>query len=219
MSLDAGHRCGTEEFSVPCTPDAGKGWDAGRRCGTEEFPVPCDASLCANRKVNNEPEILAGYSPGRGESVTRSGQIRVWVTDEWPEAIAPDEQIDHSSGRITAPGDRTATAPDGYLWEPALYIAPDTAASGRNPHFPQYIRGWYNNVPLSTKPRMGAHMGTMGADVETPPSGVSLSEAYDTEVVWDVSELGLKPGDYEAEFVIADGDLDRGVGCVTIRIE
>ena len=50
------------------------------------------------------------------------------------------------------------------------------------------------------------------------PAGSVSSQAYTGEDIWDVSSLGLAPGTYIAEFVIHDGDRDRGVGCVTIVI-
>jgi len=54
--------------------------------------------------------------------------------------------------------------------------------------------------------------------MDAPPSGTRTPERYTTELVWDVSALGLKPGRYGAEFVIHDGDRDRAVGCVTIDV-
>jgi hypothetical protein len=212
------HSCAEDEFGR-C--DAGTPLDAGHYCGQEEFSPSCDAgmpSLCTDKTINNEPEILAGYSPASNESVGIDGQIKVWITDEAAAIIAESEQIDPATGLITAAGDRTAKAHDGYLWEPALYIAPQTAERGGAPHFPNYIRGWYNNVPplAGAKPAKGA--GTSGAAIEQPPSGARLSERYNSEDVWNVSDLGLAPGVYIAEFVIHDGDTDRGVGCVTIKI-
>jgi hypothetical protein len=155
--------------------------------------------------------------------VSQGGQNQVWVNDEWPELIAPNEEIDATTGAVLTPGDREAKAPDGYLWEPALYIAPLTAESGGPPHFPQYIKGWYNNVPPANgvKPKggkMAQALGSSGASVDAAPAGVSLREKYTTELVWNVDALGLGPGTYSGEFVIGDGDLDRAVGCVTIVI-
>jgi hypothetical protein len=174
--------------------------------------------LCSYRTINNEPEILAAYSPANGQSVGQNGQIKVWISDEAAAIIAPNEGVDPSTGLITSPGDRSAKAPDGYLWEPALYIAPETAESGGTPHFPQAIKGWYNNhAPLNGgKPAKGA--GAQIPGIEAPPPGTSLTEKFSSEDIWDVSELGLAPGTYLAEFVIHDGDVDRAVGCITIVI-
>jgi hypothetical protein len=165
--------------------------------------------------INNEPEILGGYAPANGEAVGKDGQIKLWVTDEHPCFIAPNEQVDAATGMVTTPGDRTAKASDGYLYEPALYIAPQTAENGGTAHFPQLIKGWYNNDPINGGRRAA---GTQGAPIDPPPAGTNLSEKYDGEDVWDVSALGLSPGTYIGEFVIHDGDQDRGVGCVTIVI-
>jgi hypothetical protein len=109
---------------------------------------------------------------------------------------------------------------DGYHYEPALYIAPRTAKSGGTPHFPHWIKGWYNNAPPATKPKgKNLMLGTQGAPVDMAPAGTSLREKYTTELIWEVSELGLAPGSYSAEFVIGDGDYDRAVGCVMIVVE
>jgi hypothetical protein len=216
--------CGNNEFG---TCDAGV-FDSGSGCAPGEFGPRCDGSvpppppppsLCSDRTINNEPEILAGYSPASGQAVARDGQIKVWITDEAAAIIAPGEVIDPTTGLIVTPGDRSARAPDNYLWEPALYIAPQTAESGGTPHFPQAIKGWYNNNPPlgGGKPVKGAGVQVPGID--PPPPGTQLSEKFNTEDIWDVSALGLAPGTYTAEFVIHDGDTDRAVGCITIVIE
>jgi hypothetical protein len=201
------------------------------KCGQGEFAKGCDAgsppeppgpppeppALCHDETVSNEPEILAAYAPADGESVSEDGQIKVWVNDEHPATIAPNEQVDATTGAVTTPGDRSAKAPDGYLWEPALYIAPDSAEKGGTPHFPQTIKGWYNNVPPTNgRPPRGA--GTEVPNMDPPPSGTKLHDDYTTEFIWNVKDLNLAPGTYIAEFVIHDGDRDRAVGCVTIVV-
>jgi hypothetical protein len=173
-------------------------------------PMP---ALCTPGDVNNEPEILVGYAPANNQSVGLNGQIKVWVNDEGASIIAPGELVDAATGAIVTPGDRTAKAPDGYLWEPALYIAPQSAENGGTPHFPIAIHGDYNG--LTQKKSAGVHV----AGMEPPPAGAMLTEAYTTEFVWDVAALGLAPATYLAEFVIHDGDHDRAVGCVVIRID
>jgi hypothetical protein len=212
--------CGPGEFGPAC--DAGV--DSGTKCGPGEFGPGCDGgtppppALCKDDKINNEPEILAAYEPASGQSVPRDGQIKVWVNDERAAIIAPNEQIDPNTGLITSPGDRAAKAPDGYLWEPALYIAPQTAENGGTPHFPQSIKGWYNNNPPAGGARPPAGAGVQVPGMDPPPTGTRLPEKYTTEDIWDVSALGLAPGTYIGEFVIHDGDRDRAVGCVTIVI-
>lgn len=89
---------------------------------------------------------------------------------------------------------------------------------GGTPHFPRYIRGWYNNLPPTNGRKPAKNAGVAGATIEAPPAGTTLSEKFNTEEIWEVSDLGLAPGVYDAEFIIADGDLDRAVGCVTIQI-
>lgn len=175
--------------------------------------LPAMPKLCKPGGVNNEPDILVGYAPADGQTVNQNGQIKVWVNDEGAPIIAPNEQVDPNTGAITQPGDRTAKASDGYLWEPALYIAPQTAESGGTPHFPTAIKGSYNNQP-STKTS-----GHLVQGMDPPPPGSTLAEKYTGEDIWDVSSLGLAPGTYIAEFVIHDGDHDRAIGCVTIVIK
>jgi hypothetical protein len=179
---------------------------------------PPPPSLCANTTVNNEPIILAGFSPVSGQSVARNGQIKVWIQDEWPPFISQGEKVDPATGAVLTPGDRTAKAPDGYLFEPALYIAPQSAATGGTPHFPQWVKGQYNNNPAAGKPTKGSTPATQGAPIDPVPAGTVLKEKYVDEYIWDVCALGLAPGSYTAEFVIIDGDQDRAVGCVTIVI-
>jgi hypothetical protein len=181
-------------------------------CGDSSSSLPPEPALCQPGGVNNEPEILVGYAPATGQSVGADGQIKVWVNDEGASIIAPNELVDLATGAIATPGDRTAKAPDGYLWEPALYIAPMSAENGGMPHFPSFIKGDYNNT---TKKGAGVHVPGM----DPVPSGAVLTEMYTTEFVWNVSALGLAPGTYVAEFVIHDGDKDRGIGCVTITIQ
>ena len=212
--------CSGVEFPTwgPCLgPDGATLTCGGTSCGTGEFSscdggLPPMPKLCQAGGVNNEPEILVGYAPASGQSVGAGGQIKVWVNDEGAPIIAPGEVVDPSSGAITTPGDRTAKAPDGFLWEPALYIAPATAENGGTPHFPDRIFGDYNNT---TQKGAGLHV----AGMELPPPGSVLSEKYTAEFVWNVDALMLPAGTYVAEFVIHDGDRDRGVGCVTITIQ
>jgi hypothetical protein len=201
-----------------CAPGEFGACDAGQPpgggCSGGEFNE-CDGGmpmLCQQGGVNNEPGILVGYSPANGQSVGTSGQIKVWVNDEGAPIIAPGELVDPNTGQITMPGDRTAKASDGYLWEPALYIAPQTAENGGTPHFPTAIRGAYNNTTLKGG-------GMNGPPIDPPPMGSMLLSTYTGEDIWDVSSLGLGPGSYLAEFVIHDGDRDRGVGCVMIVIQ
>lgn len=175
-------------------------------------PTPPASSLCNSRAVNTEPGILVGYSPGPGQSVSSTGQIKVWVNDEGAPMVAPGEQIDSMTGQITAAGNRAAKSPDGYLWEPALYVGVPVEQGGAA-HFPDFIKGDYNNNPPSRS------RGTQGAQIDPPPQGSVLPEALTAEDIWNVANLGLTTGTYQAEFVIHDGDIDRGIGCVQIQIQ
>jgi hypothetical protein len=181
-------------------------------------PPPGDAgpppppAACTDQSVNNEPEILVGYSPASGQTVGVSGQIKVWVSDENSPFIAPGEQVDNTTGAVTAPGNRTATANDGLLYEPALYFAPQSPTTGGTPYFPQWIKGSYNNNP----PTRGTFTG--GAAIDPIPAGARTLQ-YTGEFVWDVSALGIGPGSYTGVFSVHDGDHDRAIGCITIVIQ
>ena len=178
-------------------------------------------NLCKDGGVNNEPEILVGYSPAAGQSVGATGQIKVWVNDEGAPFVAPNEQVDATTGKVISHGDTTAKAADNFLYEPALYLDGQTAESDGSPYFPDYIKGQYNNNPPNFQ-RSGqqCNNGITGAPIDTPPSGSHIVSGYCTaEYIWNISSLGLSAGSHQAEFVIHDGDRDRGVGCINITIQ
>lgn len=175
--------------------------------------------LCTSGGANDEPEILVGYAPANGQSVSAGGQIKVWINDEGAPIISAGEQLDQATGQIVTPGNRAQKASDNYLWEPALYISPQTAESGGTPHFPTFIKGAYNNNPSNQIDcDKGGSIPTIPG-MEPVPAGGNLKEKCTAEDIWDVSSLGLAPGSYTAEFVIHDGDDNRGVGCVSITIQ
>jgi len=185
-------------------------------------PTPTPGSsetLCQQGGVNDEPSILDGYSPGAGQTVSQTGTIKVWVSDESAPIIAPGQQINTSTGAVVVgTGTLTAKAPDNYLWEPALYIAPHTAESGGTPYFPDFIKGVVNNNPPTRS------QGGINSIAPDPfPAGVTDADptfnSFTSEYIWDVSKLGLASGSYQAEFLIHDGDINRGVGCVSIQIQ
>jgi hypothetical protein len=175
-------------------------------------PPPPPPAACTDQTVNNESEILVGYSPAAGQTVAANGQIKVWVTDENSPFIAPMEQVDNTTGAVTTPGQRNALANDGLLYEPALYFAPQSPTNGGMPYFPQWIKGSYNNNP----PTRGTFTG--GAAIDPIPPGARTLQ-YTGEFVWDVSAIGLAPGSYTAVFSVHDGDHDRGIGCIGITIQ
>jgi len=185
-------------------------------------------SLCKIGGVNNEQTILVGYSPLEGQSVGTTGQIKVWVNDEGPPFISPGEIVDASSGAVLKPGDRTAKASDGYYYEPALYISPDTAETGGHAHFPDYIKGQFNNSPQTFESNPDNPVIVNGPAIDPIPNGGKpigpnpngdKPNLYTAEDIWNISGLGLTTGTYEAEFLVHDGDHDRGVGCVSIVIQ
>jgi hypothetical protein len=176
-------------------------------------PTPSRDSICNSKAVNTEPEILAGFYPGPGQTVSSTGQIKVWVNDEGPPFVAPGENINNTTGQVITHGDTSAKAPDGYLFEPALYVGTPVEQGG-TPHFPDYIKGDYNNTTGSL-----INQGSHGAPVDPVPQGTTLHELFTAEDIWNVTNLGLSPGTYQAEFVIHDGDIDLGVGCVSITIQ
>jgi hypothetical protein len=186
-------------------------------------PTPVKSSLCTNRSVNTEPIILSGYSPAPGQAVGNTGQIKVWVNDEGAPFVAPGEKIDMTTGAVTTPGNRTAKAQDGYLYEPALYISPSTAESGGAAHFPDFIKGEFNNNPPTFRtvvkgPKIDPLPPGSNPIGGPNPNGFAFNQ-YTAEYIWNVTNLGLTSGTYQAEFVIHDGDIDRGVGCVSITIQ
>jgi hypothetical protein len=168
-------------------------------------PPPCSSP------VNLEPDIIAAYFPAKNESVGRGGQIKVWINDELPMMIAPNEVVDPTSGAIKTPGDRTAKASDGYLYEPMLYI------NGKA-YFPTAIKGWYNNKSPVYGYIGQQVVGEQVQGMDPLPAGTQTDDMYTGEDIWEVNALGLAPGSYDAEFVIKDGDAERGLGCVRIVI-
>jgi hypothetical protein len=233
---------GTGEFFTwgPCLDPSGSPVSCptvGTGCGVVENAQGCDGgsstpppgpppapgptplpSLCNDPTINNEPEILVAYSPSATQTVGQNGQIKVWVNDERPPFIAPGEKVDPTTGAVVVPGDRTAKAPDGLLWEPALYFLPQTPQNGGTPYFPQYFKGEFDNGVATTSgpPTVPADVVVPGMD--PPPAGTTLHDRYTNEDIWNVAAIGLSPGTYTALFAVHDGDRDRAIGCVTITV-
>jgi hypothetical protein len=184
-------------------------------------PTPAEGSICTSA-VNSEPSIIVAYQPAAGQTVSSTGQVIVWVNDEGAPFIAPGEEVDPTTGAVTTIGDRAAKAGDGYLFEPALYIAPATVEAGGQPHFPDFIKGQFNNTGLLGNVTNGPAYDPLPAGsppVGGPnPNGFGFNQ-YVAEYIWNVSNLGLTTGTYQAEFLIHDGDRDRAAGCVTITIQ
>ena len=198
-------------------------------------------NLCRNSAFSDEVLILIGTDPAPGQAIGPDGVIRVWVTDEGAPKIAPGEIVDPDTGKITTPGDRTATDGRGkgfYLWEPALYITAITSANergpysgnaedGGKPYFPSMIKGDYN--PLSDFGIFSSHQyhGPPVDDYtkfENGPSfkqtdniGFAWSHAFTAEYIWDVNSLKIPHGVYHAEIVTHDGDVNLSVDCIAVR--
>lgn len=200
----------------------------------------------------NEPEILQGFDPGPGGTMSAGGKVRVWVKDEAPPFISQGEVVDVNTGAITTKGDRTGkdTQLDGggfFLWEPTLYVIPTTQQINANnvycdatspappctPHFPDVIKGDYDNDPNGNAGKHGpevAAAATKGPALDPigqfqnnmnaggdNPNG-RMADKYFSEYIWDVNALGLQPGTYFGQFVIHDGDTQIAVDCFTIKL-
>ena len=191
-------------------------------------PVLGANSLCNDKSKNTEPEILEAFSPLTGTSVGSTGQIKVWVVDELPPMVAPGLTTDASgSGTVINPGNQSALASDGYLYDPALYVDKPVEQGG-SPAFPNYVKGVYDPTPPNaTCTGFNCYQQGKGVNGATPDPlpagspkiGCGNPICYEAEYIWDVSKLGLSTGTHQAEFLIHDGDRDRGIGCVTIKIQ
>jgi hypothetical protein len=169
--------------------------------------TPPVANLCKKGGANKHPEALVAFAPEQANAVSSDGQIKLWVSDTKPPYISPNEQVQKSTGKITTPGDRTAKAPDGYGWEPQLYIFPYTAEKNGQPYYPSYVQGdYFNGTPLVS----------YGNDI-LPPYSLPLS-SYTVEFIWNVADIGLTDGDYEIEFLAHDGNQQLGVRCMSLRV-
>lgn len=191
-------------------------------------PTPTTApmgttALCKPGGLNYEPEIISATAPAEGQTVSATATITVWVDDEGAPMIAPGETTD-SKGAIVNKGNQAAVALDNYLYEPALYLDSYTAESAGSPHFPDFLKGQVNNNPA--KAIMTTNL-TPVAPIDNPPPGAQTGgcfssnffKCYKAEYIWNISSLGLSPGTHRAEFVIHDGDSNRGVGCVNFQVQ
>lgn len=184
---------------------------------TEQVPGQQEPSLCQDNSINTEANILVGYSPAQGQTVGTTGQVKVWVTDENPPCVGTGETVDSATGLVTTRGNTTEKASDGYLWEPALYVD-NFAENGGSPYFPDYIKGTFNNAAKTNGGSSCVKGGSASSGPAIDPApGPTLGFA--DEYIWNVSSLKLAPGTHQAEFVIHDGDIDRGIGCASITIQ
>jgi hypothetical protein len=169
--------------------------------------TPPTTSLCQKGGANKHPEAIVAYEPDQASAVSTDGQIKLWVSDTKPPYISPNEEVQKSTGEVKTPGSRTAKAPDGYYWEPQLYIFPQTVEKNGKAYYPNYVEGdYFNGIPLVS----------YGSDI-LPPDALPLS-SYTVEFVWNVSAIGLTDNDYDIEFVVHDGNQNLAVKCITIRV-
>lgn len=181
---------------------------------TTLVPTRPPATLCTPGGKNNEAGIIVAYSPISGQTISVSGKVRIWVNDEYAPVIAPNEQVNLKTGQITSYGNTSALAHDKFLYEPAVYISPQDAETNLNAgHFPDNIKGDFDNKPPSTK------VAIKGAPVDPLPSGSSAPEKFTSMYTWNVGSLNLSPGIVQLEFSIPDGDEDRGFGCITLNVQ
>lgn len=203
--------------------------------GSTPTPAPFQpqpqGNVCAGDKFNEEPDIFLASDPPPGGVARAGSQVRVWVDDGNGGSISDGEKIDPATGRITTPGDRTATdgkGPGYYLWEPAIYLTPITsptqagpfsgdAENGGTPRFPTIVKG---EVSYSDGGNDGGFI--KGIPPIDPPVNVVGGRkghgGHIAQFIWDVNTFGLAPGTYRAQIVIHDGDGDLAINCTTIQI-
>lgn len=206
---------------------------------------PAITNGCGQSQFNTEDEILVGSDPAPGAAT--SGMIRVWVTDELPPRISPNEEVDPITGMITTPGDRTATDVDSdgqgnYLWEPTVYVKLATGAPPTQPfcdvnstdptctpHFPISIKGDYNSTGTFSRGNATNTKGPAVDDWTLFKNGPGMANNqggnrngqildYNSEYIWDATTFNLTTGTYWAQFVIHDGDSDMAISCITVQI-
>ncbi len=170
--------------------------------------TPPVSNLCRKGGDNKHPEALIAYLPLQSQAVSSTGQIKLWVSDTRPPYIAPNEKITKSTGDVKTPGDRTELAPDGYIYEPALYIIPKTVEAKGKAYYPSFVRGDYNNLAMT---------GVSYGSDNLPPNALKLS-SYTVEFIWNVKDIGLTDGEYKIEFVAHDGNKRLGIRCMNLRV-
>lgn len=195
--------------------------------------VPEGPSLCSAANLafddegasNSESNIFIALDPPNGQPVGASGMIRAWVSDEAGGGLAQSTIVE-TTGYVSGHSDPLIDKdPNGYPWEPAIYITkiidPNQAGpfsgdkeSGGTPHFLTMVRGkvtkadngpWVS-VPQHSDP-LPYKIGTRVGDGE-----------HVAEFIWHVSSLGLAPGTYRVQVAVHDGDEHLAVECTTVTI-
>lgn len=169
--------------------------------------TPPTTSLCTKGGANIHPEAFIAYAPEQSHAISTQGQIKLWVSDTNQPYVAPDERILRGTGAVKESLHQTDLAPDGYYWEPQVYVFPATMENSGKQYFPNFVHGDYNN---------GTTMVSYGGDI-LPPYALPLS-TYTAEFVWNVKDIGLTEGEYQIEFVAHDGNQQLGVKCINLRV-
>lgn len=199
-------------------------------------PKPATSNTCKGNIFNEEPDIIFATDPAFGGVVRAGGQIKIWVWEDDGNggSVSLGTVVDPATGMITTPGNRTLADPNGYLWEPAIYLTklttPDQAGpysgdkeSGGRAYFPIAIKGVANYGGIG----VGSFGNDEGDDIlnsapidppvniikARPGSGLTYSE-----FIWDVNSLGLTAGYYRVQIILHDGDKDLAINCTTIQM-
>ena len=152
--------------------------------------------------------IIIGNTPAHATAIPSDGFLKVWATDaDQHLLVAPSATISHNSGNVLRPGDLNYLAPDGYRLAPQLYVFPQTVDAGGQPYYPKRMLGDYNN---------GRPQVARGR--ETLPYDSLPSKKYVLEYIWSIQEIGLTAGSYDLQYVIADGEGNHEIKCISIRV-
>ncbi len=195
-------------------------------------PAP-KANACITNPFNEEPDIFLASDPAPGALSVAGSQMKVWVDDGNGGSISQNEIVDPTTGKITTPGDRTATDGKGanyYLWEPAIYLTPISSPgmsgpyigdseNGGTPHFPTIIKGEISYAGTGNRSGFVPNIPPIDPPVNVV-GGRKGHGGHIAEFIWDVNTLGLTPGSgyYRAQIVVHDGDGDLAINCTTIQL-
>lgn len=192
-------------------------------------------------KGSSEPRILWAMDPPPGQTVPANGKIKIWYNDEYPLTLGSGTVSDNASQHVVNPnvGDESARDANKFPYFPALFLTditsnPDDtsgdAQKGGTPHKPDEVWGTWQALGGDAVRSAGNNLVLpKGADPFPATSNITFSDSYEyrsretangSEIIWDVSKLGLTSGHtYRAQFIIHDGDRegDIGEGCTTIQ--
>jgi len=185
---------------------------------------------CSSSIYNEEPNIIYGSDPAFTGAAKAGGQIKIWVWEDDGNggSVSPGTVVDPSNGNITSPGDRTAADPNGYLWEPAIYLTQLTTPDQPGPYAGDKENGGQAYFPVAIKgvANFGADLAQRQGDLNSapidPPVNIQVSRTDPgwtfSEFIWDVNSMNLTAGYYRAQIILHDGDQDLAINCTTIQI-